>query len=185
MWSSCECGVSSSLLEKMHGGGCGGQVCIICSALDFFACQLINKCKNLPPEVPMPRSRKWRTTRGWSYRMLVSWGRWVSSCCPASWSHPETCFILKLLGGKKFWSGRGEGLILPPDLCERAAFTPDGTTSSFLIASALPSAAFAAKGALTIRCHTSKTCNKNSFLRSFSFSFMFPEYIQTFNNLEL
>lgn len=44
---------------------------------------------------------------------------------------------------------------------------------------------FATKRASAACSHTSKSRHKNSFLWLFLFSFMFPEYIQTFNNLEL
>lgn len=65
-------GVSSSLLEKMRGGVCGGGVCITCSGLGFSTSQLINKCKMVPPEAPTPQSHNWWMRRGWSYGMGLS-----------------------------------------------------------------------------------------------------------------
>jgi len=84
-----------------------------------------------------------------------------------------------------FWGGSWESLVLSPDLCGRSALAPTDTMSSFLITSAFPSAAFAAKGALTISSCTSKVCHRNSLLRPFLFSFMFLEYSHTLNNLVL
>lgn len=105
-------GGSSSLLEKMHGGVCGGGVCITCSGLDFSTSQLKNKCKMVPPEVPTPQSRQQWMRRGWSCGM----GLPLLSC----FRKPSRNLLRPAAAWGKSNSvdGKGQSLTLPPDLCE-------------------------------------------------------------------
>lgn len=167
MWSSCGCGVSSSLLEKKHGGVCGGE---FASALDSAF-----------RSAYAPKSQ---VTENKSCGMLGNGDRWVSSCCPAPWSHPEASFILKMLGRGKILEREGAVFNFTPDLC-RSCIHPYQHCTLLSRHLCIPLAPFAAKGVVTMCCHASKTCHIDSFLWSFSLSFMFPEYTQTFNNLEL